>query len=263
MSIRKNVLVSFDFDCSLFDHESEKITPSAIETIERLRKKYYIVLASGRDMDLPHNKRFIEQIKPDAIIHANGAKITKAGRILREFYYPQELIKRIIEEAEKEQWCIGAHIGNNGYFVNRKEAVAMYYRWWGRCDLQFCPAEELITKKIYTMLTGEPKENIRIIENRFPELHAIWFGSMDGADIVRKEVSKKQGMQILLDDWGITFGEVIAFGDSYNDIELLSSAKVGVAMGNSDDRTKKEADFVTDDIGKDGIWNACKKLGIV
>lgn len=262
MSEKKRI-VSFDLDLTLFDHTLRKITPSAMEAIKRLREDYYIVIASGRDMGLTSNKWFTEQIKPDAIIHANGAKVTKGRKILRDLYYPRELTRQVIEAIKKEQWCIGAHFGDYAYFVNPEAAAVMYKQWWGTCTRKFRPVDELLDKKIYTMLTNEPKQNMDIFEARFPDLRAMWFGGIQGADIVRREASKKQGMEALLEYWGLTFMDVIAFGDSFNDAELLKYAEVGVAMGNGDEIAKREADLVTDAIDKDGVWNACKFLGII
>ena len=44
-------IVSFDMDMTLLDHKDFKIPESAIEAVKRLRKNYYIVIATGRDMD--------------------------------------------------------------------------------------------------------------------------------------------------------------------------------------------------------------------
>ena len=44
-------MISFDLDMTLLDHNTGKITPSALEAIDILRKKHKIVLATGRDMD--------------------------------------------------------------------------------------------------------------------------------------------------------------------------------------------------------------------
>lgn len=43
-------MISFDLDMTLLDHRTDQITPSALEAIEKLRPKYRIVLATGRDM---------------------------------------------------------------------------------------------------------------------------------------------------------------------------------------------------------------------
>ena len=53
------------------------------------------------------------------------------------------------------------------------------------------------------------------------------------------------------------------FGDGDNDIELMEVAKIGVAMGNGTENLKKVSDYVTDDIEKDGIYNALVKLEII
>ena len=44
-------LISFDVDMTLLDHATYKIPDSALKAIEALRGNYYIVLATGRDMD--------------------------------------------------------------------------------------------------------------------------------------------------------------------------------------------------------------------
>ena len=48
-----------------------------------------------------------------------------------------------------------------------------------------------------------------------------------------------------------------------NDYEMIKNAGVGVAMGNAHEKLKEVADIVTDDIGNDGVFNACKKLGLI
>lgn len=43
---------------------------------------------------------------------------------------------------------------------------------------------------------------------------------------------------------GITLDQVVAFGDNFNDISMLESVGLGVAMGNSDDAVKARAQRV-------------------
>jgi len=56
--------------------------------------------------------------------------------------------------------------------------------------------------------------------------------------------------------------KVVFFGDGINDIELIEMADIGVAMGNAEDTVKAIADFVTKNIEDDGIYYACKQLGL-
>ena len=61
-------IVSFDVDMTLLDHKDWTIPDSAMETLQKLRENYTIVLATGRDMDSSFSVVLKEQIRPDAII---------------------------------------------------------------------------------------------------------------------------------------------------------------------------------------------------
>ena len=45
-----------------------------------------------------------------------------------------------------------------------------------------------------------------------------------------------------------------------NDYEIVTTAGTGVAMGNAHPQLKAAADYVTDDISKDGVYKACEAL---
>ena len=57
--------------------------------------------------------------------------------------------------------------------------------------------------------------------------------------------------------------DVYAFGDSFNDSEMLEEAGVGIAMGNAKEELKEIADYITSPIDQDGIWNACRHFQLV
>jgi hydroxymethylpyrimidine pyrophosphatase-like HAD family hydrolase len=46
---------------------------------------------------------------------------------------------------------------------------------------------------------------------------------------------------------------VVAFGDDYNDVEMLSECGIGVAMGNAIDECKAVADHICGDCDDDGM----------
>lgn len=74
---------------------------------------------------------------------------------------------------------------------------------------------------------------------------------------------KEQGILAICSAIGITPAEVIAFGDAENDISMLQLAGIGVAMGNAGPAAKEAADYVTEPIDEDGIYNALVKFGIL
>ena len=79
-------MISFDLDMTLLDHRTDQITPSALEAIEKLRPKHRIVLATGRDMDNYYSTSYRDIVRPDAIVHTNGTKITVGDKLLFEHY---------------------------------------------------------------------------------------------------------------------------------------------------------------------------------
>ncbi|MNR51606.1 Sugar phosphatase YidA [compost metagenome] len=58
-------------------------------------------------------------------------------------------------------------------------------------------------------------------------------------------VSKATGVEAVCDLLGISMSEVIAMGDSQNDIAMIREAGLGVAMGNAQEEVKQIADITT------------------
>ena len=58
-------------------------------------------------------------------------------------------------------------------------------------------------------------------------------------------------------------GTTVFVGDGVNDVCMLEAAGHGVAMGNAVPETKAAAEYVTDDIDKDGVYNGLKHYGLI
>lgn len=82
-------------------------------------------------------------------------------------------------------------------------------------------------------------------------------------EFVPKGFSKATGIQIITRALGIAQCDVLAFGDSNNDMDMLEYAGVGVAMGNGTPGLMEKADYVTDTLQNDGIWNALQHFGLL
>lgn len=66
-------------------------------------------------------------------------------------------------------------------------------------------------------------------------------------------VTKGTSLHQLTQKLGIKAEEVIAIGDSYNDITMIEFAGLGVAMGNAPDAIKEIANHVTETNNNDGV----------
>jgi Cof subfamily protein (haloacid dehalogenase superfamily) len=66
-------------------------------------------------------------------------------------------------------------------------------------------------------------------------------------------MSKAVGLKVLLQHFGLTAHNLMAFGDAENDLEMIQFAQVGVAMGNASNQIKKVATDITLDHNQDGV----------
>ena len=256
-------LISFDVDMTLLDHATYKIPDSAMEAIEALRKNHFIVLATGRDMDTYYSRQYRDQIQADAIIHSNGTKITVGDQVLYESVLPRELLERVLHFADEHDLAIGMTSGDDDYYIHPEHVTEHDIRRWGESGRQYKDPWKLLDMKVRTLAYIGVPEGAKLLEQEFPELKCPLFAGLEGADVIAKESSKANGLKILCEYFHIPVSETYAFGDSMNDLEILQEAGTGIAMGNAVPKLKEVADYVTDLIDENGIYNACKHFGLI
>jgi Cof subfamily protein (haloacid dehalogenase superfamily) len=95
--------------------------------------------------------------------------------------------------------------------------------------------------------------------------HALYVTQTSSAllELLHPEVSKGAALRRIAHMLGVARDEVIAFGDSHNDLDMLTFAGVGVAMGNASAEVKALADLITDSNEDDGIATALERLGVI
>lgn len=81
-------------------------------------------------------------------------------------------------------------------------------------------------------------------------------------EIVPKGYSKATGIQFLCDYFKVGKEDCYAFGDSNNDLPMLSYVPHSIAMGESNEELKKQVEYVTTGVLEDGIFNAMKHYGL-
>ena len=68
------------------------------------------------------------------------------------------------------------------------------------------------------------------------------------------EASKSAAASFFCQREKISHEDIIAFGDNYNDADLLEYAGTGVAMGNAPDPVKQKADIIAPANDEDGVF---------
>lgn len=93
------------------------------------------------------------------------------------------------------------------------------------------------------------------------ERNFFWIDRGEGfAEMVPKPYSKATGIELVLKHYGITRENAYAVGDSLNDLPMFSAVGTSIAMGNGE-MLIPYADYVTDDIMNNGIYNALLHFG--
>ena len=115
--------------------------------------------------------------------------------------------------------------------------------------------------KVYQMVAGVTKENEHFFES-IKEIRIVRWQE-NGVDLLPLHGSKATAIQTILDKIGLKPENALAFGDGFNDIEMLQAVGMGVAMGNAHKDVQKHANYVTKPVHEDGIYHACKHFGLI
>lgn len=266
--------IFLDIDGTLFDHETLCIPESTHRAIELARRKgNKIFISTGRCSCMLD---IIEDIRPEGVIAAAGAYVEVGGNIIYEENLTNADVKEVTNLCDRY---------NIAYILEGKRAVYMdsrvvdYFHADGKiedsvkeffsqgifCGLSDRKEEEVIYKMCLYALTEEDLSGLR---EALPEKYHITFGQGRGdgpysAELTLLKNNKASGIRKVLQYCGADMADTVAIGDSLNDLEMIKECTVGIAMGNADERLKPHADFITDDIGKHGIYKAFERFQLI
>ncbi|WP_244229014.1 HAD-IIB family hydrolase [Streptococcus suis] len=274
--------VFFDIDGTLL-MDNRSVSPSTIFAINQLKKAGILVgLATGRD------PRFILQymaaLSLDLAIAYNGQYIFSREKVLYADPLQVDDVRSLIQYARQENkdLSFGTASGVAGSGIMSFGGGHLAYRisrmipesWAGLVNFIFnrlirrlrpqkeANVEEILQQPIYQLLLLATEKETTKLQGRYPGLE-FTRSSPYAADIINKGGSKLQGIQRLANQFQFGLDQVIVFGDSNNDLEMLAGVEHSVAMKNATRKAKKAASFVTDSNNKDGIFKALERFGLV
>ena len=99
----------------------------------------------------------------------------------------------------------------------------------------------------------------RLVRQYFPQLTALR-SKANYLEILPPQSTKGSAAQVLLQHYGLSADQAVAFGDSDVDADLLQYCGLGVAMGNAPRQVKEAADYVTASNDEEGVYIALNSL---
>lgn len=268
-------LVAIDCDNTLIKHNGE-IHQDNIKAINMLLDKgIKVVIATGRNDILVKDYMDEAGFKEEVVIGCNGASIRdlKDKSIIQLNYIPKDTMKKIIDI------CLENNIEGKMYTLTESYSTSEEScRDELKSDLSHYTKELTMSleykfeKDLYSLIDKKEFLKLVIIEHNEEKLLKIQsiFRKLEDIsavrsakvclDIMKKGVSKGSALKDYANMFGIKQEEVVAMGDSENDLEMLNYANFSVAMGNAEDFVKEACDMVTLTNDEGGVAHAIYKI---
>lgn len=142
--------------------------------------------------------------------------------------------------------------------ILREEGIVRAQAQQGDVD---SPASEEISKLLCLCAPGAMDPLEAALKEAFPDLSIV--RSEDTLlEIMAKGVNKAAAAEALCSLRGIPMEDAAAFGDNYNDLEMLRAVGHGVLMGNAPAGMKEQVAVHTEDNDHDGLCRALVRLGL-
>jgi len=260
-------LLFFDIDGTLMDyHQGMREMPKdTIETLDALRKEgHEVFLATGRCHCF---------IMPEVMwypfsgyITCNGGYVEYKGENVFKKTASVEAIKAVVALSEKYRF--NYYLESRDYIYVRDKQDQKHQKFardWGMTDESviddFNPED--IECYIGMIVINNKDEQQLVIDTLSPyfdvQRHRAWFSF----DLTIKETSKGRGIVELAKVLHSDMKDTIAFGDGRNDVEMLQTAHLGIAMGNAMTEALEAADYITDRVENAGIKKACQYFKLI
>ena len=211
-------------------------------------------IASGRQLLAINN---LEDLQFDGYVTLNGGYCIVGEQVIYKHSMPSEDMVSLVQYMEEREDfpCIFVH--ENAFCINyTDERTDEVFRL-----LNF-PQPPTATGDIFQLVAFFTKEQEKAIMAVMPHCEATRWNPLF-SDVIPKGSSKQVGVDKMLDYFGISLDESMAFGDGGNDVLMLKHVGIGVAMGNAEDEVKRAADYVTDSVDEDGVEKALRHFGVI
>jgi cof-like hydrolase len=253
--------VFFDIDGTLVSFKTHRVPDSAKRAIAALRAKgVRVFIASGRQLLAINN---LEDLQFDGYVTLNGGYCIVGEQVIYKHSMPSEDMVSLVQYMEEREDfpCIFVH--ENAFCINyTDERTDEVFRLLNFPQPPTLPLREAATGDIFQLVAFFTKKQEKAIMAVMPHCEATRWNPLF-SDVIPKGSSKQVGVDKMLDYFGISLDESMAFGDGGNDVLMLKHVGIGVAMGNAEDEVKRAADYVTDSVDEDGVEKALRHFGVI
>lgn len=253
-------IIFFDIDGTLVDPRTGRISPKTVQTLKLLEVKgIKRCIVTGRpSASLPD----FGDLRFDMLATFNGSLCYRGNEVI--YSNPldpadvQIILRNLAALGRPASVAVRNRMAANG--VDRD--LADYYRLAG---LELTAAEdfeEALREDVYQIMAGcREADHAAILQGtKNAKLAVSWERA---ADAIPLTGGKGTAIGHILNYFHLDPSEALAFGDSFNDMEMFQAVGTGVAMGNAADQLKAIADDTCGPVSGDGIYHYCLRRGLI
>lgn len=259
--MNKIKIAFFDIDGTLIDINKKIISEKMVYTLKELqRNNILICIATGRTpLELPD----FQGVEFDAFLTFNGSYCYNKQQKIFCNPIPKKDVYQIIENALAIHRPVSVatleRLAANGkdqdlidYFAIAKLEVEVAKDFW----------EVVKEEDVYQIMLGcREREYAKVLEHVENAKIAAWWDR--AVDVIPATGGKGVGIEKILEHYHLKKEEAIAFGDGDNDIEMLKTVGLGIAMENGSEKLKAVADKICGHVAEDGIYHYCREQGLI
>ncbi|MDO5407081.1 MAG: Cof-type HAD-IIB family hydrolase [Eubacteriales bacterium] len=266
-------LIAVDMDGTLLNGKNE-IDQRTIDVLQKMIDRgVYVVPATGRCPGVFPKDLFRLNGLAYAVAE-NGALIwnMKTGEAMERIGLPLHVVKEAVEMADRCRSCSEVFVNGQAYSDSRcrewaenpghDENFVRYFRENHQWVDQLSEQTELLSQAEKVNLYFELEQDGTDAKAYFgqnPSLSALTSVGRN-VEITMAEADKGRGLESLMEHLHISREQVVAFGDQENDLGMLKTAGIGVAMGNAVPAVKQAADYETLSNDEDGVACFLEKI---
>ena len=280
--MQKPKAIFLDMDGTLLNNYN-RVTEKTKDVIHQIRQSgiyVFIVTGRGKNEIFPTAP---EDFEVDGVISSNGMTGYLGDRKLFEHTLPEDVVEEVIKLAREHKIYYEIFPIEGNQLVEREDKSTLLAEmtepmpdtvgvneWRERVDaldglIQWVDKVPKGKYSKFYFFSRDPekmKKWIAVLEERQNELpFSMTFSSLNNVEVMVKDKDKGTGIKDLIDELGISADDILAVGDSFNDVGMFNLAGHTVAMKNSPDKIKEMTDEVTEFTNdEEGIYHYLKRF---
>ncbi|MEE3928351.1 HAD family hydrolase [Mycoplasmopsis ciconiae] len=261
-------VAAFDVDGTILPNGHSEFSEKTIEAFAKLKEnKIATVVSTAREFSTINN--FLQQLQPSYFIGANGCFVyeCETQKMIYEKSISGEVVIQIYQHFKNQINGFLVAVGNICYFTPNTPLDT----WFIRPNIHnYKPFDEqaILNNKVHLItIASDDAKNLSkkiteyIEQNHLDiEINSTW---SKGLFISPKGVNKSTTLKYLCEYLGYSLDNLIAFGDSSNDYEMIKDSFYGVAMDKANDKIKRVAKDYALDCEYDGVYLKLKELKLI